>query len=127
MIFVLPAASSYSEEMSGSTSSPDMSFFYSADDIYDMAQSYGIDGRKSYIFMRFTFDLVWPIVYLAFMLSVLVSLLKGISDNPKLKNLIYVPLLGAVFDYLENISAAITIARFPLKTPVIAELTPIFL
>lgn len=126
MIFVLPAVSSYMEEKAGNADSPDTSFIYTADDIYKMANSYGEDGRKAYLVMRFTFDLVWPIVYLFFMLAVLINLLKNYEEKKRIRNLIYVPILGAVFDYLENIFAAVTVGRFPQKTPIVAEMTPIF-
>jgi len=124
VVFVLPAASAYSEHKGGTTRSPDTSFFYTADDLYNMADAYGNQGRNAYLLMRFTFDLAWPIVYLFFMLAVLVNLLRGFDE--KLCNLLYVPVIGTLFDYLENIFAAITIGRFPKKTPIIADLTPIF-
>ena len=126
MVFVLPAASDYAQSISGSSDSPDTSLIYSADDLYEMAQSFGPQGRRSYIIMRFTFDLVWPIVYLAFMLAVLVGLLRSFNDDKKIKKLVYLPIIGTLLDFLENIFAAITIGRFPLRTPIIAELTPIF-
>ena len=36
--------------------SPDLSIYYSADDLYRMAEAYGADGRLEYIRVRFTFD-----------------------------------------------------------------------
>jgi hypothetical protein len=126
MALILPAASAHSQKISGSSASPDTSLIYSADDIYDMADAYGEQGRRSYVNMRFSFDLVWPIVYLLFMTTVLANLLKCFDSDSKMRCFVLIPLFGAIFDYLENIFAAITIARFPSKTPVIAQLTPVF-
>jgi len=99
---------------------------YTADDIYEMADLYGQEGRESYVFMRFTFDLVWPFVYLFFMVTLMAFLLKGFDENSWLRHLICLPFLGVLFDFLENIFATIVIARFPYKTPIIAELTPVW-
>jgi hypothetical protein len=126
MVFVLPAASAYKEKRAGAASSPDTSFIYSADELYEMADSYGQEGRNAYIFMRFTFDLAWPLVYLFFMAAVISNLLRCFNEDSKLRYLNLVPFAGALFDYLENIFAAITVSRFPLKTIIVAELTPVW-
>ena len=43
---------------------------YSTSDLYEMAQSYGADGRGLYVKARFTFDLVWPLVYTLFLVTI---------------------------------------------------------
>jgi len=126
MIFVMPVASRYADTISGTATSPDTSIIYTADDIYEMADLYGQEGRDSYIFMRFTFDLVWPCVYLFFMAAIMANLLKGYKEGSWQRKLIWLPFLGVMFDFLENIFAVIVFARFPNKTPIIAELTPIW-
>ncbi|NIV29382.1 MAG: hypothetical protein GWN58_07700, partial [Anaerolineae bacterium] len=64
---VLPQQATKAEEETGSSDSPDTSFFYSPSDLYRMAESYGEQGRQAYIRARFTFDLVWPLVYTFFL------------------------------------------------------------
>ena len=66
MIFVLPQQAQKAEAYSGGTS-PDTSYIYSASDLYQMAESYGAEGRAAYIYARFTFDLVFPLAYLFFL------------------------------------------------------------
>jgi len=51
-------------ELTGTDVSPDTSVFYSAGELYGMAESYGEEGRAYYIYSRFTFDLIWPAAYL---------------------------------------------------------------
>ena len=57
MVTVLPSQSENAREQSGE-SSPDMSFFFTVDELYEIAESYGEAGRDAYVKARFTFDLV---------------------------------------------------------------------
>ncbi len=81
---------------------PDLSFMYSVNDLYEMAESYGEQGRSDYVRARFTFDLVWPIVY-TFFLVTSISWLFG-KATPAEKSIWQranlVPLLAMVLDYL---------------------------
>lgn len=100
---------------------------YSAKELYQMAEAYGAEGRSAYIRARFTFDLVWPLVYTAFLVTA-ISWVFGKtfrSDSRwQLANLL--PLLGALFDYLENVSTSLVMGRYPDQTAVVAALAPIF-
>jgi hypothetical protein len=124
---VLPQQASRAEVETGSADSPDTSFFYSASDLYRIAESYGEEGRQAYIIARFTFDLVWPLVYTLF-LATAISWVFGKAFAPgsgwQLANLL--PVLGALFDYLENISTSLVMARYPDQTAVVDTLAPIF-
>jgi hypothetical protein len=124
---VLPGQSAQAEAFSGGAGSPDTSFFYAPADLYRMAEMYGAAGRAAYIRARFTFDLIWPLIYLAG-LTTAVSWLNSRAFAPasrwQLTNLI--PLVGCLFDYLENVSAALVIGRYPARTPVVDILAPAF-
>jgi hypothetical protein len=124
--FVLSGQASSAKTNTGVDQSPDMSFLYSSNDLYLMAQNYGPQGRSAYIKVRFTFDLVWPIVYTFFLLTA-ISWIYHRSFKPgslwRLANL--VPVLGILFDYLENISTSIVMARYPSPTIIVAQLAPI--
>ena len=121
---VLPAQSSNTESDAGS---PDTSLIYSPADLYAMAEAYGAEGRQAYIRARFTFDLVWPLVYL-FFLATSVSWAFNRAFPPasrwRIANL--APLLGALFDYLENVSTALVMGRYPARTPAVDLLAPAF-
>ncbi len=125
--FVLPAQATQAESYTQGMDSPDGSFLYSADDLYRMAEAYGKEGRSAYIRARFTFDLVWPLVYLLF-LATAISWVYAAAFAPgsiwRLLNLF--PVLGAVFDYLENVGAVLVMARYPDSTPVVDVATPLF-
>ena len=116
-----------SEAGAGDVGSPDTSFTYSRDELYRMAEAYGAQGRAAYVRARLTFDVIWPIVYTLF-LSTAISWLYGRAFQPgspwRRANL--APVLGALFDYLENLSTSVVMVRFPDRTPVVDTLAPIF-
>ncbi len=124
---VLPGQAARAETDTGDAGSPDMSFYYTTDELYRMAEAYGKDGRNAYVRARFTFDLIWPLVYTAFLCA-------GISwvnrrafgpDSPwQRANL--APVLGALFDYLENVSTSLVMIRYPGETPVVDILAAVF-
>ena len=124
---VLPQEASKAEARTGSSTSPDTSLFYSPKDLYEMADSYGKQGRKAYVRARFTFDLIFPLVY-TFFLVTSISWLMGRIIPPhstwRIVNLF--PVLGMLFDYLENISTSLVMGQYPTETPVVAFLAPIF-
>jgi len=65
--FVLPQQAERAESVSQGAGSPDTSFFYSSTDLYNMAETYGAEGRTAYVCARFTFDLIFPLTYLFFL------------------------------------------------------------
>lgn len=123
--FVLPRASEYSNEMIGDYDSPDSSFTYSSQDLYNMAKDYGESGRKEYIKLRWTFDVVWPIAYTLFLAAWILKLTEYTPVNKFSKYIVTLPIVAMGFDYLENIGATIVMWRYPLTSGVIASLTPI--
>lgn len=124
---VLPQQATKAEQETGSADSPDMSFFYSAGDLYRMAESYGETGRQAYIRARFTFDLVWPLVYTFFLITCIGWVFgKAFATGSRWQRANLAPLLGALFDYLENLSTSLVMLRFPDHTPVVDILAPVF-
>jgi len=112
--FVLPGQAAAAQEISAGAGSPDLSFYYSADDLYAMAEAYGEQGRSAYIRARFTFDVIWPLVFTFFMVTSISWLSKrNFSKDSQWQMANILPIFGASFDYLENISNAIVMARYP--------------
>ncbi len=123
---VLPQVAVISEEMTGTTASPDQSFFYRADDLYAMAETYGEEGRAFYIRARFTFDVVWPLVYGFFMITALVMLFRNKKRSSLWRQSPLTVYFGVGFDFLENTAASLVMYRYPALTPGVAEATPVF-
>jgi len=121
LVFVLPRQPRHP------AGSPDTSFLYSADELYAWAEAYGPDGRHAYVEARYTFDLAWPVVY-AFFLTTSLSWLtwRGFAPGSIAQRANLVPLLGMLFDLLENLSTAVVMQRYPQLTPAAAGIAPGF-
>jgi hypothetical protein len=124
---VLPGQAARAERDTGNAGSPDMSFYYSADDLYHMAEVYGKQGREAYVRTRFTFDVIWPLVYTMF-LSTAISwvYIRAFTLNSRWQRANLAPVLGALFDYLENLSTSLVMLRYPVQTAVVDILAPVF-
>jgi hypothetical protein len=104
-----------------------MSLTYTPSDLYQMAEQYGEQGRAAYIRARFTFDLVWPLVYTLFLTTALSWLFaRGFAADSRWQRANLAPLLGALFDYLENLSTSLVMWRYPAQTAVVDLLAPAF-
>lgn len=124
---VLPDQSKKAAVYSGETGSPDLSLFYTPDDLYRMADQFGADGRMAYVRARFTFDLAWPAVYGVFLLASAAWSLGILTDqNNRWRLLVFPPLMAVIFDLLENMTAAIVIGRFPSPSFLAAMMAPYF-
>lgn len=116
MGWVLPDQSAKAEAVANGAGSPDTSFIYSPDTLFEFAETYGEAGRQAYIRARWTFDLVFPMVYGGFLITASGWLLeKSTSPESKLRWLILVPLLGVVLDYLENTAATLVMGAYPTR------------
>ena len=124
---VLPDQVAKVEVYSGEVGQPDRSFFYTAEDLYHFADTYGPLGRASYLRALFTFDLIFPLVYLAFLVTAISWLIKRVDLGwNRWGRLNLLPVAATIFDFLENISAAIVMARYPRTTTVIDHLAGVF-
>jgi hypothetical protein len=126
-VLVLPGQSTKANVYGEDVGSPDLSLFYTAQELYDMAEAYGEEGRQAYIQERFTFDLIWPIMYTLFLTTAISWLfIRAISPYSWLRITNLVPILGMIFDYLENISTSLVMGRYPAQTAIIDSLATIF-
>lgn len=111
LVVVLPVMASISTRVIGVSESPDLSFTLSLGEYYQMLNAYGEAGRRFYILLRWTFDLIWPFVYLCFLISSIGYLGKEYPITKKY--LLYLPILGFIFDIFENSFATIVMAIYP--------------
>jgi len=126
-VVVLPGQSAAAAVYSVSSGSPDLSLFYSPNDLYQMAELYSSAGRDSYVRARFSFDLVFPIIYTLFLATAISRVLSTITpETSPWQVLNLAPILGMLFDFLEDITASIVISRYPALSPISANLAPVF-
>jgi hypothetical protein len=124
---VLPQQATKAAQETGSSDSPDMSFFYSPSDLYELAEAYGEQGREAYVEARFTFDLIWPLVYTLFLATAISWVFgRAFAVDSRWQRANLAPLLAAILDYLENLSTSLVMLRFPDQTPLVDLLAPVF-
>lgn len=126
MVLVLPNMAGQLAEVTGVDVSPDTSLIYSSAELYEMAESYGQEGRAYYIYSRFTFDVVWPLAYMFFLVVTISYLYRDYDIGRPWKMFNLLPLAAGIFDFLENSAASLVMYRYPLETPVVAALAPAF-
>ena len=91
---------------------------YNYDQVNTLFNKMGREGRDIYHFMAGKIDMIYPIVYSLFFVLLLASLLKRIfSKKSKIIVLSFLPLVGALFDYLENFNTLKLLNKFPNITP----------
>lgn len=118
---VLPFVSNFTANVIGVSESIDTNFKFNIEYIYNIVSSYQMEGRRFYILMRWTFDIVWPIVYTLFFLTTITYLTKNIGRKYSVK-LLYIPCLAVMFDLLENITATIVMSIYPIQFDVFVYL-----
>ena len=109
----------------GLTQSIDTNIRYSVEDLYSIIGGYSREVRLAYIYQRFTFDLIWPLVYGLFIIVTTAYLLIKIKLK-RLNSLIYFPFAAVAFDFLENISVSILMFIYPIRINVLALLASLF-
>jgi hypothetical protein len=122
-VLVLPGQAASAQENSGGGGTPDLSLFYSAGDLYRMAEAHGQAGREAFVQARWTFDLAFPLVYGAFLITAISWLFARVSPAGsawRLANL--APVLAVILDYLENTCTSLVMLRYPAHTPVVDSL-----
>ena len=127
LVMVLPGQAAKAGTQTGKSGSPDMSFYYSADDLYHFAEVYGEQGREAYVRTRFTFDVIWPLVYTLFLTTTISWVnTRAFAPDSWWQRANLIPVLGLVFDYLENLTTSLVMLRYPDRTAVIDSLAPVF-
>lgn len=105
---------------------PDTMLTYSASTLYQMAEGLGEEGRASFIRARWTFDVIWPLVYTFFQVTAVTWLARrAFAKESPWQKLNLLPLAAMLFDFLENSATSLVMARYPAETAVIAPLAGI--
>jgi len=124
---VLPAQARKAGTYTNGAPTPDTSFFYTSHDLHSWAQAYGAVGRSDYVMARFTFDVVWPLAYTLFLVTVLSWLLgRFLATDGRWRRVNVIAVLPLMFDYAENVAASVVISRYPAGTPVLADVVTVF-
>ncbi len=124
IVLVLPWVSNMMDGF-GNVQSPDTLFTYSSDKLFSITHDYGYEGRRMYLIQRFTFDLIWPLVYGVFCLSLIGFAVTRFDSLMKYKYLVYVPVIAVIMDYLENLLVSLVFIMYPTESRIIAILASV--
>jgi len=104
--------------------SADTTYFYSANDLYEIIETYDEPSRRASAIFHFTADLIFPLVYL-FSFGTLISLTlsRGFPNTDWLRRANLVPFWLLIFDLLENSGLAFLFLRYPQQHMGLARLT----
>jgi hypothetical protein len=121
MATVLPYVSYWTEVVKELPAGPDTLFTWNINEYYSVRSTFGEEGRRLYIILRWTFDVVWPMVYTFFYFIAISFLAKKTKDSIGYKWLL-IPVFAVVFDFAENTMATIFMAMFPSSSDVVVRL-----
>ena len=126
MFTVLPGQAEKASQYSEQAGSIDTSFFYTPEDLYQTVEGYGPEGRQAYIRARWTFDLVFPLVY-TFFLGTTISYIftKTFKSGSRWLVLNLFPVLGMLLDFLENTFVTVVMVNFPGQLNIAAWLASV--
>jgi hypothetical protein len=126
-IFILPGFSEESARYANGMGSPDTILFYSGADLFSIAETYGEEGRQAFLDIRWTLDLVFPLIYTLFLITSASWLLcRVIPSGSKWRLLNLFPLAAFILDLLENSATSLVMLRFPEHCLFGEILAPIF-
>lgn len=98
----------------------ELGFFYTANDIYTLAQSYGEIGRSIYTTCALTIDILVPLTASAFLTILVIYLGKKLNKNNDVK-IIILGILTCLSDWIENILLIVTLKAYPREYPVLVN------
>lgn len=125
IFLVLPSASQRSSVVIGEAKLPDTSLFYSGEEIYRTADAIGEEGRTFYVRQRISYDFIWPLIYAWFLYTSLRLLYRKSNHELLISSIRWFPILGLVFDYLENAFAIMLMLLYPTRLGFVERWLPI--
>ncbi len=100
---------------------------YNAEYAKNLFDNLGAIGREAYLFRQIPVDMIYPLLF-AVTYSLLLTFLFKKSFNPKSKinGLSLIPIVGGLFDYLENVGIIIMLSIYPIFSESLANITNVF-
>ena len=86
----------------------------------------GEQGRQLYTTLQ-VLDLIFPLGYgMSMTLALAGVITRLLPKGHPMEKTVFIPILGMIFDYLENITIAILIASYPNLSPLVVNVAGIF-
>lgn len=123
--WVMPGAEADLRAHSGGVGPLDLLFFYTPETAFQHLDAYGEQGRSLYLACELSADVVYPVFYTLFFLTLALWLMKKNGRNPSPLSCLP-PLLPFFFDLLENTMVAALLLIYPQKPGWVALLAGVF-
>ena len=111
-------------DQSGILAFLDMRFFYTFDDVTEYLTALGETGRTYYLYQKIV-DSFFPIGYGVGSALALGALCRKSDIKNPWRSIILIPIIAAIFDYIENILLTTQIVSFPSTSEVIVSIAAI--
>lgn len=109
------------EAISGGYGMLDVGPSFSNADAYQLLQNMGEEGRRFYVQILLTIDMIYPLLYAIFGVALLATVYKKLMVTYKILRVVIVfPIIAAVCDYLENTFILIMLKTYPHQEPLAA-------
>lgn len=110
------------QSVSGGLTILDLRIAYTFSDAQELFTALGSDGLALYSILQVV-DMIFPLMYSLTITLLLIYIAPAIAKERKPgKILFFLPIIGAAFDYLENVLIASQIAAFPNLSELIIAL-----
>ncbi|MGN1399648.1 MAG: hypothetical protein ACI4WG_06605 [Erysipelotrichaceae bacterium] len=96
----------------------ELTLYYTVNDIYTLAENYGVSGRNAYIMSSAIIDTLIPLTLTAFLIFLTLFLEKKTSGN-KSKKIISIGITACLSDWMENIFLMTTLKLYPIQYPIL--------
>ena len=99
---------------------------YTFADVENLFTALGEQGRQLYTTLQ-VLDLVFPLAYgMTLTLALTGVITRLLPEGHPMEKVVSLPILGMIFDYLENITIATLIASYPNLSPLAVSVASIF-
>lgn len=99
--------------------------FYDGEYVVHLLEYLESEGRHYYLCKQLPIDMIYPLLY-AFTYGKILKHFIDKLDFKRVKWVVFLPVVAAVFDYLENIGIGISLYRFPSLSDTILSALPFF-
>lgn len=122
-VYIMPSFQKAISELAGKkVSIIDLQSGLHPEDIYDMIEDYGAEGRRLYRWVEMSADVIYPIIYTLFFSVILYFLYEKLGVVFPFGRLYFFPFLMMFADYVENVFIIFMLSLYPVKLMALAYL-----
>jgi hypothetical protein len=114
------------EEYSHGLKMLDMTINYSPENAYNLIDNYGKQAISYYLYVMEPFDVLIPAIFGLFLCVASTLLLRNMIKEKYLTIIYIFPILGWLFDYMENVGVITMLTNYPTRLISVARITNLF-